>query len=188
MTIWNVAVNGVLAGCRPKDMPILVAIAEILSDPKYGVEHSGDTTGGDALVILSGPIFKNLGFNSENGAMRDGTRANSTVGRFLQLFIRNVGGLRPGGGDKCTFGHPARIALAENEAELEKLNWQNFSEQNGFDKESNVVTIARFTGDTVVGSIYGSDPEGIAQYLADGLIRQSGWGVNLYSWYGAGYA
>ncbi|MBL4603092.1 MAG: hypothetical protein JKY84_10110 [Emcibacteraceae bacterium] len=175
VTVWNVAVNGVLAGCRPKDMPILVAIAEILSDPKYGVEHSGDTTGGDALVILSGPIFKNLGFNSENGAMRDGARANSTVGRFLQLFLRNVGGLRPGGGDKCTFGHPARIALAENEVELEKLNWQNLSEQNGFNKECNVVTIARFTGDTVVGSIYGSDPEGIAQYLADGLIRQSGW-------------
>ena len=175
VTVWNVAVNGVLAGCRPKDMPILVAIAEVLSDPKYGVEHSGDTTGGDALIILSGPIFEKLGFNTENGAMRDGTRANSAVGRFLQLFLRNVGGLRPGGGDKCTFGHAARIALVEHEVELTKLCWQNFSEQRGYKKECNIVTVGRFTGDTVVGSIYGHDPKAIAQYLADGLVRQSGW-------------
>ncbi|KAE9626471.1 UGSC family (seleno)protein [Parasedimentitalea maritima] len=175
VTTWNVAVNGVMAGCRPQDMPILVAIAEVLSAPEYGVEHSGDTTGGDALIILDGPIFKELGFNCENGAMRDSIRANNTVGRFLRLFLRNVGGLRPGAGDKCTFGHPARIALAEHEAEVGKLGWPSFTEQRGFERGSNLVTIGRFTGDTVVGSVYGRDPEGIAQYLADGLIRQSGW-------------
>lgn len=175
MTLWNVAVNGVMAGCRPKDMPILVGIAEVLCAPEYGVEHSGDTTGGDALIVLNGPVLKELGFNCENGAMRDGTRANSTVGRFLRLILRNVGGLRPGAGDKCTFGHPARIALAEHEAEVAKLGWSSFAEQRGFASDSNLVTIGRFTGDTVVGSVYGRDPDAIAQYLADGLIRQSGW-------------
>ncbi|GAB2186229.1 hypothetical protein LAB1_35380 [Roseibium sp. LAB1] len=174
-TVWNVAVNGVLAGCRPQDMPILVAIAEVLADPGYGVEHSGDTTGGDALIILNGPILEQMGFNFENGAMRDGCQANSSVGRFLRLFLRNVGGLRPGAGDKCTFGHPARIALVEHEAELAKLGWQSFAEQRGYEAGTNLVTIGRFTGDTVVGSVYGRDPDQIAQYLADGLIRQSGW-------------
>jgi hypothetical protein len=174
-TIWNVAVNGVLAGCRPQDMPVLVAIAEVLADPGYGVEHSGDTTGGDALIVLNGPILKELGFNCDNGAMRDGSRANSTVGRFLRLLLRNVGGLRPGAGDKCTFGHPARIALAEHEAELAKLGWPSFAEQRGYKAGTDLVTIGRFTGDTVVGSVYGRDPDQIARYLADGLIHQSGW-------------
>ena len=175
ITVWNVAVNGVMANCRPEDMPILVAIAEILADPQYGVEHSGDTTGGDALIVLSGPIVRDLGFNHENGVMRDGYRANSSVGRFLRLFLRNVVGLQTGAGDKCTFGHAARIVLAEHEAEVAKLGWRTFAEQRGFASDSDVVTIGRFTGDTVVGSAYGRDPEVIARYLADGLVRQSGW-------------
>jgi hypothetical protein len=175
ITVWNVAVNGVMANCRPEVMPILVAIAEILADPQYGVEHSGDTTGGDALIVLSGPIVRDLGFNHENGVMRDGYRANSSVGRFLRLFLRNVVGLHPGAGDRCTFGHAARIVLAEHEAEVAKLGWRTFAEQRGFASDSDVVTIGRFTGDTVVGSAYGRDPEVIARYLADGLVRQSSW-------------
>ena len=174
-TIYNVAVNGVMAHCRPTDMPILVAIAEILMDPAYGVEHSGDTTGSDALITLSGPIVRDLGFNHQNGVMREGCRANSSVGRFLRLFLRNVGGLRPGGGDKSTFGHAARIVLAEHEAEVAKLGWKTYAAQQGFAADSDVVTVGRATGDTVVGSAYGHDPEVLARYLADGLVRQSGW-------------
>ncbi|SFM21584.1 hypothetical protein SAMN03159423_0019 [Bradyrhizobium sp. NFR13] len=175
VTIWNVAVNGVMAGCAPEYMPVLVAIAEIMANPAYGVEHSGDTTGGDPLIVLSGPVIEVLGFNCENGAMREGTRANTTVGRFLRLFLRNVVGLRPGEGDKCTFGHSARVVLAEHEPEVAKLGWTTFAGRKGFAKGSSVVTVGRFTGDTVVGSIYGRDPEDIAIYLADGLIRQSCW-------------
>ena len=44
-TVWNVAVNGVMAGCRPEYMPILIALAEAMADPRYGVEHSGNTPG-----------------------------------------------------------------------------------------------------------------------------------------------
>lgn len=175
VTPWNVAVNGVMAGCAPNYMPVLMAIAEVLASPQYGVEHSGDTTGGEALILLSGPIIRALGFNCANGAMREGTRANTTVGRFLRLFLRNVVGLRPGEGDKCTFGHAARIVLAEQESEIEKLGWTSFIERQGFPKGTNAVTIGRFTGDTVVGSIYGRDPGDIAAYLADGLVRQNCW-------------
>jgi hypothetical protein len=175
VTVWNVAVNGVMAGCRPEDMPVLVAIAEILADPHYGVEHSGDTTGGDALIVLSGPVVRDLGYNHENGVMREGFRSNSSAGRFLRLFLRNVVGLRPGGGDRSTFGHAARIVLAEHESEVAKLGWQTFAEQRGFARDADLVTIGRFTGDTVVGSAYGRDPEVLARYLADGLVRQSGW-------------
>jgi hypothetical protein len=175
VTIWNVAVNGVMAGCAPEYMPVLVAIAEVLADPAYGVEHSGDTTGSDALILLSGPVIEALGFNRQNGALREGTRANTTVGRFLRLFLRNVVGLRPGAGDKSTFGHAARIVLAEHEPEIAKLNWTTFGERQGFSRERSVVTIARFTGDTVVGSIYGRNPEDLAEYVADGLVRQCSW-------------
>ena len=62
-TVWSVAVNGVMAGCRPEYMPILVALVEAMVDPEYGVEHSGNTPGGETLIILNGPIIKQLGFN-----------------------------------------------------------------------------------------------------------------------------
>ena len=62
-TVWSVAVNGVMAGCRPEYMPILLALIEAMADPRYGVEHSGNTPGGETLIILNGPMIKEFGFN-----------------------------------------------------------------------------------------------------------------------------
>jgi hypothetical protein len=175
LTVRNVAVNGVMAGCLSTYMPLLIAIAEVLADPAYGVEHSGDTTGADAQIILNGPVITELDFNTGNGALRDGRRPNSTVGRFLRLILRNVAGSRPGGGDKATFGHTWRVVLAENETELAKLGWPSFATDRGFAPSESVVTLQRTTGSAMVGSIFGRDPEEIARNLADGLVRQSGW-------------
>ena len=174
-TVRNVAINGVMANCLPEYMPVLIAIAEALADPGYGVEHSGDTTGGEALIVLSGPIVGQLQFNCAEAALRDGYRANTSVGRFLRLFLRNVALCLPGGTDKSTFGHTWRVVLAENGTAAQELGWPSFSADAGFEPEANIVTIGRFTGSGVVGSIYGNDPDTIARYLADGLVRQSGW-------------
>ena len=174
-TTRNVAINGVMANCRPEYMPILIAIAEVLADPDYGVEHSGDTTGGDALIILNGSAIDRLGFNCAVAALRDGVRANSSVGRFLRLFLRNVARSLPGGADKSTFGHTWRVVLAEHETAAAELDWPPFSVDRGFAAGADVVTVARFTAGGTVGSIFGSDPEEIARYLADGLVRQSSW-------------
>ena len=174
-TVRNVAINGVMANCLPEHMPVLVAIAEALADPGYGVEHSGDTTGGDALIVLSGPVVDRLQFNCAEAALRDGYRANTSVGRFLRLFLRNVARCLPGGTDKSTFGHTWRVVLAENGAAARELGWPSFSADAGFEADANVVTVGRFTGSTSIGSIYGNDPDNIARYLADGLVRQSGW-------------
>ena len=174
-TVRNVAINGVMANCLPEYMPVLIAVAEALVDPGYGVEHSGDTTGGEALIILSGPIIGQLQFNCEGAALRDGYQANTSVGRFLRLFLRNVARCLPGGADKSTFGHTWRVVLAENETAAQELGWPSFSVDAGFDSNANIVTIGRFTSSGLVGSIYGNDPGRIARYLADGLVRQSGW-------------
>ena len=174
-TVTNVAINGAMANCRPEYMPVLVAIAEVLCDPIYGVEHSGDTTGGDPLIILSGPVIQELGFNCAGAALRDGYQANTSVGRFLRLFQRNVAGILPEGADKGTFGHTWRVVLAEHEAEAQAIGWPLFSTDRGFEAGENLVTIGRFTSGGGIGSIYGNDPQQIAQYLADGLVRHSSW-------------
>ena len=174
-TVLNVAVNGVMANCRPEYMPVLVAIAEVLADPHYGVEHSGDTTGGDALVVLSGPAVERLGFNCEEGALRDGYQANSSVGRFVRLYVRNVARSLPGAADKCTFGHTWRVVLAEHVRAAAELGWSTLGEDQGFNATESAVTLARFTSDGTIGSIFGDDPARIADYLADGLVRHTSW-------------
>jgi len=174
-TTRNVAVNGVMANCRPEYMPVLVAVAEALVDPDYGVQHSGDTTGGEALAILSGPAAKTVGFNFEGGALRDGYRANTSVGRFIRLFLRNVAGSRLGGADKSTFGNTWRVVLAENYMATQEFGWSNLTVDQGFGAEDSTVTLARYTGGGIVGSVYGRTADQIVPYLADGLVRQMSW-------------
>jgi hypothetical protein len=174
-TIWSVAVNGVMAGCRPEYMPVLVAVAEAMADPSYGVEHSGNTPGAETLITVNGPIARQLGFNDEQGVLRDGFQANTTVGRFLRLYLRNVAGFLPWQTDKATYGNTWRVAMAENEAVLARIGWEPSSADFGFAAGDNVVTISRYTGGEVITSVFGQAPEHMVDYLADSLVRITGW-------------
>src|SRR5439155_20008366 len=113
-SVWYVAVNGVMAVCSPEYMPLLVSLVEAMVDPGYGLEHSGNTPGGETLVILNGPMTQKLGFNYTQGVMRDGFQANTSVGRFFRLYLRNVAGFLPHKTDKATFGNTWRVVIAEN--------------------------------------------------------------------------
>lgn len=175
LTIWSIAVNAVMAGCRPEHLPVLIAMAEILADPAYGAEHSGNTTGADALVVVDGPSVSALGFNTGQGAMREGVHANTSVARWLRLYLRNVFGFTSDEHDKATFGNPSRPVLAEDRACLRELGWPSIGEQMGFDHDDDVVTMARTNSGTIIGSVFGSTPDEIVPYLADGLVRVTAW-------------
>ena len=173
-TVWNVAVNGVMAGCRPEYMPILVALVDAMADPRYGVEHSGNTPGAETLIILNGPLIKELGFNYEQGALRDGIQANTTIGRFWRLYLRNVAGFLHHRTDKGTFGNTWRVVLAENEDALRRIGWTTIAEDEGV-SGGNAVTISRYTGGGVIASVFGNTPDRMLPYLADSILRKVGW-------------
>ena len=155
-TVWNVAVNGVMAGCRPEYMPILIAMVEVMADPRFCIEHAGATPGWESLVILNGPIIKQLGFNYTVGALRPGYMPNTSVGRFWRLYVRNVPESLPGTTDKGTWGRNFYVVLAENHDALKEIGWEPLSVQQGFKADDNVVTVqsirARGFDTTVVGS------------------------------------
>lgn len=174
-TPWNVAVNGVMAGCRPEYMPVLLAIAEAMADSGYGVEHSGNTPGAETLIIVNGPVARDLGFNFEQGVLRDGFQANTTVGRFFRLYLRNVAGFLPHQTDKATYGGTWRVVLAENESVLQRIGWPTIAGDQGMASGESAVTISRFTGGDVVTSVYGNKGEEMLPYLADALVKQTGW-------------
>jgi len=142
-TIWNVAVNGVMAGCRPEYMPVLVAIVEAIADSEFRIQDAGSTPGWEPLIILNGPIIKELNFNYEAGVMRVGRQANTSIGRFLRLYMRNVAGLRipPMSTDKATIGETFNVVLPENEDVVAELGWKPFSVLRGFRRGENVVTV-----------------------------------------------
>ena len=174
-TVWNVAVNAVMAGCRPEYFPVLLAIAEAMADPGYGIEHSGDTTSAEMLVILSGPVVEDLGFNSGQGALRDGVQANTTVGRFCRLYQRNVAGFLPRRTDKGTFGTTWRVVLAEDGEALARLGWPSIAEERGVPAGESAVTVGRYTTEALIGSAFAAEPRRLLAYLADGLVKHVGW-------------
>jgi len=188
VTVWAIAVNAVMAGCEAVQLPVLLALAEVLLDPHYGVEHSGNTTGADALVVINGSVIDDLGFNHGPGAMRDGAGApNTVVARWLRLFLRNVCGFTADEHDKATFGNSSRVVLAEDEGALAEIGWEPFAATFGHPAGTDAVTVARMNSGAMIGSVFGSTPEQIVPYLADGLGRVTGWDLTHVCGLGQGH-
>jgi hypothetical protein len=121
------------------------------------------------IIVVNGPIRGRIGMNSGLNALGQGNRANSTIGRALQLVIRNVGGGRPGEIDRATLGSPAKLGLCFAEDE-EGSPWPSLAETRGFAAEQSTVTL--FCGEsphTFVDQISRS-PESLTRHLAQGLM------------------
>jgi hypothetical protein len=117
-----------MAGCRPEYMPVLITIVEASLDPNHCPESLGSSNGETDLIILSGPIVKTLGFNCETGVLRINTQANSSIGRFDRLYLRNLAGYIPGSGDMGCFGHPFNPILTENLDAVTQMGWTPLSQ------------------------------------------------------------
>ncbi len=174
-TVRNVAVNGVMAGCRPEYMPVLIAIIEAMSDPRFGQQHLGQTPGTECLIVINGPIIKDLGFNYEQGALRVGFQANTSIGRFWRLYLRNVAGFLPHKTDKCCFGGTWRVVLAENEDAAAKIGWEPMSVDQGFKAGDNVVTVGSCTEANLAIGVGAPTAEEILDNIASRLVDNRLW-------------
>ncbi len=164
-TVWNVAVNGVMAGCRPEYLPVLLAIADALADPRFRIQDAGSTPGWEPLVVISGPLVKELDLNSGTGVMRVGRQANTSIGRFVRLYMRNLAGLRipPSDTDQGAIGYSFNVALAEDEDAVTSIGWPSYREDKGFAREDSIVTVRSVV--TISAPIY-SGGSTAAEHLA----------------------
>jgi hypothetical protein len=142
-SILSIAVTGVMAGCRPEYMPVLIAVIEAMCEPAFRIEDCGSTPGWEPVVIVNGPIVKELDFNCGQGMMRVGRQANTSIGRFVRMFLRNICGYRipPGAGDKGSIGQSFLVAMAEDEDTAREIGWPTFAQDRGFAPGENVVTV-----------------------------------------------
>ncbi|WP_040830600.1 UGSC family (seleno)protein [Nocardia jiangxiensis] len=175
-TVWNVAVNAVMSGCDPRHLPMLLAAVESILDPRFGIEHGGCTPGWEPFALISGPDLGELGFNSSTASLRLGTRANSTIGRFLRMFFHNVAGLvgPPGATDKATFGAPTHVALAENEEVTRELGWPTLREEQGFAPEDTTVAVQSVVGFSLPIYTEGETVDEHLRVLAEHIAGASG--------------
>ncbi|MGY2084042.1 thioredoxin family protein [Blastococcus sp. SYSU DS0539] len=118
-TVEKVAVNAVMAGCLPEYLPVVLAALEAASAEEFALHGLLATTYfAGPVVVVNGPVAARIGMNSGVNALGQGNRANATIGRALQLVVRNVGGGVPGGIDRATLGNPGKLTFcfAEREA------------------------------------------------------------------------
>jgi hypothetical protein len=139
-TVEKVAVNAVMAGCRPEYLPVLLAAVEAVTDPAFNLHGVATTTHYAApLLLVNGPVRAAIGLNSGAGVFGPGFRANATIGRALRLCLVNLGGARPGEISMSTFGHPGRYTYCIAEAE-EASPWPPFHVERGFRADESTVT------------------------------------------------
>jgi len=167
ITAEKVAINAVLAGCRPEYMPVLVAALEAMGDPAFTLHGAITSTGGSAtLLVVNGPIRRRLDLNSGANVFGPGRRANATIGRAIRLITLNCLGAQPGVLDKSTQGHPGKYSycIAENE---EESPWEPLHVERGFAADTSTVTAFAAEGPHNVLSHYGETAEAILVTLGD---------------------
>lgn len=140
-TIEKLAVNAVMAGCAPEYLPVIIAGVQAMLDERFNLYAVQTTTHPCApMLVLNGPIARELGVNARYNVFGPGRRANATIGRAIRLILLNIGGALPGVLDHATQGQPSKYSycIAENEAENP---WEPLSVERGFAREVSTVTV-----------------------------------------------
>ena len=167
VTAEKIAINAVMAGCRPEYMPVLVAAVEALCDPDFGVHGpSASTSGMGCLTIVHGPVARRLGMNAGENLFGPGNRANATIGRTLRLVLMNAIGALPGKLDRSVLGHPGKYTYAI--AELETVGgWPPLHVDRGFAAGTSAVTVFACEAPHQVANDTARTPEEILGTIAD---------------------
>ncbi|HEX2172758.1 MAG TPA: hypothetical protein VHL09_09975 [Dehalococcoidia bacterium] len=168
-TVEQIAVNAVLAGCRPEYLPVVIAAVETMADPVFNLNGVQACTDGAApLIIVNGPIAREIGLNSAGNVFGQGWRANATIGRAIRLILMNLGGGYPQETDMSTLGQPSKYTycIAENEA---VSPWEPLHVEQGFRADQSVVTVFPADAPTSIGDLISDTPEKLLTSVADTL-------------------
>ena len=165
-TVEKVAVNAVMAGCAPQHLPVVVAALEAVCTDEFNMHGVLATTMSvGPVLVVNGPVAERIGMNSGLNSLGQGNRANSTIGRALQLVVRNVGGGRPGGVDRATLGSPAKVGFcfAEDEA---SSPWTSLAESRGWRADQSTVTVFAGESPRIFADERSRSPESLTRHLA----------------------
>lgn len=165
-TVEKVAIAAVMAGCKPEYLPwVLTAVRAACTDEfnMHGILATTMPVG--PVIVCSGPGTRAIRMNSGVNALGQGNRANATIGRALQLLIRNVGGGRPGEVDKAAHGGPAKLGFCFAENDVESP-YGTLAGQHGVEPDTDAVTIFAGEGPRLVFDQLSREPDSLARSMA----------------------
>ncbi len=169
-TVEKVAVNSVMAGCRPEYLPVVLAALEAVCTDEFNMHGILATTMGVGPVfVVNGPITAEIDMNSGVNVLGHGNRANATIGRAVQLVVRNVGGGAPGGVDRATHGSMSKLGFCFAEDEVGSP-WITLAEDRGFSRSQDVVTAFCGEGPRIVVDQKSRSADSLVRMLAEGLL------------------
>jgi len=173
----------VMAGCRPAHMPVLVSAVEAMLEPRFNLASLQATTHPVApLLIVHGPIAKQIGMNAGAGAFGPSSMANAVIGRAVRLVLWNIGGALPGVSDRSTQGSPSKYSfcIAEN---ADASPWGSFVTDRGLAEGTDAVTVFGGEPPHNVNDHEHGDAEGILRVAAD-VLRTLGSNTWFIAWHG----
>jgi hypothetical protein len=187
-TVAVIAVNAIMAGCRPEYMPVLIAAVEALTDPKFPLELMQVTTNPmTPFLLVNGPVRQRLEINYGTGCLGPGWRANATIGRAVRVLLYNVGGALPGVYSKVSFGSPLRYSYICGENE-EENPWSPFHVERGFERSVSTVTVFKASNFCNISGGEGVGPEEILRHIAANMPSMYGGGDGVLLLLGVNHA
>jgi hypothetical protein len=187
-TVEVIAVNAIMAGCRPEYMPVLIAAVEGVTDPSYPLELMQVTTNPmTPFLLVNGPVRNQLEINYGTGCLGPGWRANATIGRALRLVLINAGGALPGVYSKTSFGSPLRYSYICGENE-EENPWTPFHVDRGFKREDSTVTAFKASNFCNISGGEGVGAEEILRQIATNMPPMYGGGDGVLLLVGVNHA
>ena len=171
-TVEKVAINAVMAGARPEYMPVILAVVEAALKPEFTLHGLLCTLSFSGPVILvNGPVSASIGMNWGGNCLGQGNRANATIGRTLQLIVRNVGGGIPGEIDRAVFGNPGKYTYCFAEDETDP-DWEPLHVSRGCSPGSNAVTLHQGHGLTGFSDNAARTADELARSLSLQLVNE----------------
>jgi len=184
-TIEKIAINAVMAGAKPEYLPVIIAAMEALTDKNYDLKHLQASTGSNTpVIIVSGPISKELNINSGIGYLGHGWRANSTIGRAVRLCLINLGHVWPTVNDMGLTGREAaytNYTFAENENDTP---FKPYHVDLGFKPEQSTVTVSStmwHVRQGPGGAVTAHEPKAALEALAK-IIQEIGYPTTARAW------
>ena len=168
ITAEKVAINAVMAGCLPDYFPVVLAAWQSVCAPEWNLNSGALSTSGPApLIVVNGPIAKQIGMRSGQNLFGPGNRANATIGRAMRLMLINLAGAT-GNMDMATTGHPGKYSfcIAEDE-EAGVPGWEPLHVKRGFKPEESAVTVVNLEGPQHVRDEISNSPERLLDNYAD---------------------
>ena len=168
-TVEKIAINAVIAGCKPEYLPVVLAAVEAVLDESFAMHGVLATTMFvGPVLIVNGPVRRRIGMNAKGNALGQGNRANAAIGRALQLVIRNIGEGRPQEVDRATLGNPGKLGYCFAEDE-EGSSWEPLSVERGVKPGQSAVTVFAGFGLQGVVDQKSRDPESLSRSFAESL-------------------